>query len=968
MRARFPIGSGPVVFWVFLVFLIDRGGSEDGRQASGCERRRTDQAGEPRAARLARPGARRRHESFRGRGRAATQVPRRLPAGRPRRAPPTQRCRPRARLHLHGPLQDPGRGPHRQAIPRARRAGGPLRQRHAAGHDATGQPVSRRGEGRPEGYDPRAERRARHDARRLRRRAAQRDVLPGAAPRRVARSGVPDGPPHLRAPAPPHARLPRDLAQRRAGRVRGADARARSDLRRALSAAQVQDGDSVSGRQLHRRLQQRSGFPGDPRRGPRCRLQRAGRWRAGDDPRQEGHLPATRRSAGVCRTGRRDPSRRGGTGGAARLRRPPRPPGPAPQVPAAPSGARVVPRRGGPAAPLVHGLPGAPDVRPGARRVRACAARCDRRARGRARAPGARGPATHRADDGLSQRLRASVHGGPGVRGPVGGQVHDLCGRQRARHQARDGVRRLGAAAPTRRPGAAAARALPRRAFAGRGPGRFLLPRRHRRTAKQRRHGGRAVTHFYPAFLDLRGRRAVVVGGGVIAEQKVVRLLDAGARVTVISPTVSRRLDDLESAGTVTIGRRPYRPGDLAGACLAIAATDDRAVNRAVWAEAEARGVLLNAVDDLPHCSFIAPAIHRQGDVAVAISTAGKSPALAVRLRERIGRLIGPEYATLLELLGELRAELTRRVPDARIRTRLWYRIVDSDALEWVRRGAIAGARARIGRLVEAAEEPETRGAGIVHIVGAGPGEPGLITRRGLERLRAAEVVVYDRLVHPDLLEEAPPWAERIFVGKRPGREGHSLPQEQINVLLIETARSGRVVVRLKGGDPFVFGRGAEECEALRAAGVPYEVVPGVTSAIAAPGAAGIPVTHRRHASAFAVVAGHECDAASDLDWDALARLPALVFLMGLRALPQITARLIAHGMPEETPAAAIASATLPEQRTVIGTLATLAERAEAAGLEPPATLVVGDVVGSAPVAEQDRAAAGAACLSPGPM
>jgi len=475
------------------------------------------------------------------------------------------------------------------------------------------------------------------------------------------------------------------------------------------------------------------------------------------------------------------------------------------------------------------------------------------------------------------------------------------------------------------------------------------------------------MTQFYPAFLDLRGRRAVVIGGGAIAEQKVVGLLAAGARVTVISPGVSRRLEDLAAAGTVTIERRPYRPGDLAGAFLAIAATDDRAANRAVWVEAEARGVLLNAVDDLPHCSFIAPAIHRQGDVAVAVSTAGKSPALAVRLRERIGRLIGPEYATLLELLGELRAELARRVPDARIRTRLWYRIVDSDAIELVRRGDVAGARRRIGRLVEAAEEPATRGEGIVYIVGAGPGDPGLITRRGLERLRAAEVVVYDRLVHPDLLEEAPPWAERIFVGKRPGSEGHSLPQEQINTLLIETARGGRVVVRLKGGDPFVFGRGAEECEALRAAGVAYEVVPGVTSAIAAPGAAGIPVTHRRHASAFAVVAGHECDAASDLDWDALARLPALVFLMGLRALPQITARLIAHGMPEETPAAVIASATLPEQRSVIGTLATLAERAAAARLEPPATLVVGDIVAAAPLAERDWPAS-AACLSPGAM
>jgi len=463
------------------------------------------------------------------------------------------------------------------------------------------------------------------------------------------------------------------------------------------------------------------------------------------------------------------------------------------------------------------------------------------------------------------------------------------------------------------------------------------------------------MTQFYPAFLDLRGRRAVVIGGGAIAEQKVVGLLDAGARVTVISPGVSRRLEDLAAAGTVTIERRPYRPGDLAGAFLAIAATDDRAANRAVWVEAEARGVLLNAVDDLPHCSFIAPAIHRQGDVAIAVSTAGKSPALAVRLRERIGRLVGPEYATLLALLGELRAELAQRVPDARARTRLWYSIVDSDAIEFVRRGDVAGARRHIGRLVAAAGEPETRGPGIVYIVGAGPGDPGLITRRGLQRLRGAEVVIYDRLVHPDLLEEAPPWAERIFVGKRPGSEGHGLPQEQINALLIETARSGRVVVRLKGGDPFVFGRGAEECEALWGAGVPYEVVPGVTSAIAAPGAAGIPVTHRRYASAFAVVAGHECDAASDLDWDALARLPALVFLMGLRALPEITTRLIAHGMSQQTPAAVIASATLPQQRTVIGTLATLAERAGAAGLEPPATLVVGDVVATAAAEQASR-------------
>ena len=470
------------------------------------------------------------------------------------------------------------------------------------------------------------------------------------------------------------------------------------------------------------------------------------------------------------------------------------------------------------------------------------------------------------------------------------------------------------------------------------------------------------MTHFYPAFLDLRGRQAVVVGGGAVAEQKVNGLLEAGARVTVVSPAVSRRLAQLAIAGSITLARRPYRSGDLAGAFLAIAATDDRAVNGAVWAEAEARGVLLNAVDDPPHCSFIAPAIHRQGDVAVAVSTAGKSPALAARLRERIGKLIGPEYGTLLELLGELRAELARRVPDAPVRTRLWYRIVDSDAIAFVRRGDLAGARRRIGELVQAVEgdgaaptAANTEPGGIVYLVGAGPGDPGLITRRGLDLLRSADVVVYDRLVHPDLLAEAAPWAARVFVGKRAGTGGHATAQQEINALLVASARAGRRVVRLKGGDPFVFGRGAEECEALRAAGVPHEVVPGVTSAIAAPAAAGIPVTDRRYASAFAVVAGHECGEASDLDWAALARLPALVFLMGLRALPDITARLIAHGMPAETPAAVIASATLPNQRTVAATLGTLAERVAEVGLEPPATLVVGAIVALTTLVERSH-------------
>jgi len=461
----------------------------------------------------------------------------------------------------------------------------------------------------------------------------------------------------------------------------------------------------------------------------------------------------------------------------------------------------------------------------------------------------------------------------------------------------------------------------------------------------------RRPTGFYPVFLNLRGRRAVVVGGGAVAEQKVLGLLDAGAHVTVVSRETTPRLEDLAAQGAIEVRRRPYRRGDLADAWLAIAATDDRAVNDAVWAEAEEEGIPLNAVDDLDHCSFIAPAIHREGDVTVAVSTSGKSPALAVRLRDRIAKLIGPAEARLCDLLGELRRELGARVPDARARTELWYRIVDSDVVEFVRRGDMGGARRRIDHLVggtvASARPQPNRERGIVYLVGAGPGDPGLITVKGLEILRSADVVVYDRLVHPALVDQAPSGAERVFVGKhaRGGGGRRSPEQTEIDELLIERARRGRVVVRLKGGDPFVFGRGAEECQALRAAGIAVQVIPGVTAAIAAPGAAGIPVTHRRYASAFAVVTGHQCEGASALDWEALARMPTLVVLMGLSALPEITARLLAHGADPDTPAAVVASGTLPAQRVVVGTIATIAALVTEAELDPPATVVVGEVV-----------------------
>ncbi len=232
---------------------------------------------------------------------------------------------------------------------------------------------------------------------------------------------------------------------------------------------------------------------------------------------------------------------------------------------------------------------------------------------------------------------------------------------------------------------------------------------------------------------------------------------------------------------------------------------------------------------------------------------------------------------------------------------------------------------------------------GIVYLVGAGPGDPRLITVAGLEAVQSSDVIVYDRLINPAILEEAPALAERIPVGKRP--RGHAVAQDVIDAILIDRARAGLTVTRLKGGDPFVFGRGGEECEALGAAGIPYVVIPGVTSAIAVPGLAGIPVTHRRYSSAFAVVTGHQCEDPSTVDWDALARIPTLIVLMGLATLAPTARRLITAGVPGSRPAAVVASGTLPHERAVTGTLETIARRARDAAIEPPAVLIVGEVV-----------------------
>ncbi|ACG74487.1 uroporphyrin-III C-methyltransferase [Anaeromyxobacter sp. K] len=419
-----------------------------------------------------------------------------------------------------------------------------------------------------------------------------------------------------------------------------------------------------------------------------------------------------------------------------------------------------------------------------------------------------------------------------------------------------------------------------------------------------------------PLFVKLAGREVVVVGGGAMAAVRVRQLAEAGARVKVVAPQIREDVAGLAAE----LVRRPFRGGDLDGAWFAVAAATPE-VNRDVARAAEARRILVNAVDDPEHATAYTAGVVRRGDATVAISTAGRAPALAGLLREAVDALLPPEVAGWVDAAeAERPAWKAARVPLAARRGRL-----------------LRALNALHGEPPEAPVPP-----GFVSLVGAGPGDAGLLTRRGAERLRTADVVLYDALVDPAVLALAPS-AHRFHVGKRAGRP--SVSQRAIERLLVRAARAGKRVVRLKCGDPFVFGRGGEEALALAAAGVPFEVVPGVSSAVAAPALAGIPVTHRGTSAAFAVVAGHaEASYGPVLDGLAPGTI-SLVVLMGVGERAGIAARLRARGWAAETPAALVLGASGELAHTWRGHLADLPGLA----LPPdrahlPGTLVVGAV------------------------
>lgn len=441
---------------------------------------------------------------------------------------------------------------------------------------------------------------------------------------------------------------------------------------------------------------------------------------------------------------------------------------------------------------------------------------------------------------------------------------------------------------------------------------------------------------FLPLHFDLKGQACLLVGGGAVALRKATLLSAAGASVNVVAPEISA---DFSTLANTRIDCRPFDPADIEGKTLVVAATDDSALNETVSTLCRARHIPVNVVDQPNLCSVIFPAIVDRSPVLISVATGGASPVLTRALREMLESLIGTGYSRLARYLGSKRAALKIRYPDVDRRRRLTENFLTSTAASQVMVGREAGADAWFE-----SDEHQASAVGEVYVVGAGPGDPDLLTLRALQLMQRADVVLYDSLVSAPILDRVRRDARKLFVGKQ--KAAHAVPQEDLNRMMVELAQAGQRVLRLKGGDPFVFGRGGEELETLAANHIPFQVVPGITAANGCASYAGIPLTHRDYSQSVQFVTGHPKEGQVHLEWHKFAQPnQTLVFYMGLGGLSRICDNLIEHGKSPETPAALIEKGTLPDQRVITGTLATLPGLVEEHDVTRPTLVIVGEVV-----------------------
>lgn len=446
---------------------------------------------------------------------------------------------------------------------------------------------------------------------------------------------------------------------------------------------------------------------------------------------------------------------------------------------------------------------------------------------------------------------------------------------------------------------------------------------------------------FLPLFHNLRGCQVLVVGGGEIALRKSRLIAEAGAILRVVAPEIEPQLRELVERSGGQLILRGYHVSDLDGCVLIIAATDDEPLNAQVSQDAKRRCVPVNVVDAPALCSVIFPAIVDRSPLVIAVSSGGDAPVLARLIRAKLETWIPSTYGQLAGLAARFRTQVKNLFPDVTPRRAFWEEVFQGPIAD--RQLAGQGAEAERLLIAKIAGEPPNA-AGEVYLVGAGPGDPDLLTFRALRLMQQADVVLYDRLVAPTILDMCRRDAERIYVGKR--RAEHALPQDQINKQLVDLAKQGKRVLRLKGGDPFIFGRGGEEIEELAAHGIPFQVVPGITAASGCAAYAGIPLTHRDHAQSVRFITGHLKDGTSDLPWtDLVAPAQTLVFYMGLIGLPIICEQLIKHGRSADTPAALIQQGTTSSQRVFTGTLANLPQLVAEHEVHAPTLVIVGEVV-----------------------
>jgi uroporphyrin-III C-methyltransferase/precorrin-2 dehydrogenase/sirohydrochlorin ferrochelatase len=446
---------------------------------------------------------------------------------------------------------------------------------------------------------------------------------------------------------------------------------------------------------------------------------------------------------------------------------------------------------------------------------------------------------------------------------------------------------------------------------------------------------------FLPLFHNLRGAWVLVVGGGEIALRKSRLLADAGAVLRVVAPEIGTELRELiNSSGGEQI-LRGYDAADANGCVLIIAATDDEPLNAQVSADARQRGVPVNVVDAPALCSVIFPAIVDRSPLVIAVSSGGDAPVLARLIRAKLESWIPPTYGHLAGLAARFRHQVKNLFPNVQQRRAFWEEVFQGPIAD----RQLAGQGAEAERMLQAKIDGEPpSAAGEVYLVGAGPGDPDLLTFKALRLMQQADVVLYDRLVAPAILDLCRRDADRIYVGKQ--RADHALPQDQINQQLVALAKQGKRVVRLKGGDPFIFGRGGEEIEELAAHGIPFQVVPGITAASGCAAYAGIPLTHRDYAQSVRFVTGHLKNNTTDLPWkDLVSPAQTLVFYMGLIGLPIICSELIKHGRSADTPAALIQQGTTTNQRVFTGTLANLPQLVAEHEVHAPTLVIVGEVV-----------------------